>query len=177
MSAPGEIAPLSRLARPHVALITTIAPAHLEAFSGLDGIAREKLSIIEGLEADGIAILPRDLDAASLNVIDREMWTGQPPYVVRDGSGQCGTSRSGDDDGGGQCRRGGDQGNVRSLPDRRSGTASGLERARGDHRGLCRRRRSCIDGAGSGAMGARRRGVVSVRRWCWTPSNPSRRSS
>lgn len=61
MNHPGEIAPLSRLARPHVALITTVAPAHLEAFGGLEGIAREKAAIVEGLEPGGTAVLPADL--------------------------------------------------------------------------------------------------------------------
>ncbi|MGR3435992.1 MAG: UDP-N-acetylmuramoyl-tripeptide--D-alanyl-D-alanine ligase [Shimia sp.] len=57
MNAPGEIAPLSRLARPHAALITLIAPAHLEAFADLDGIAREKASIAYGLQPGGPLIL------------------------------------------------------------------------------------------------------------------------
>ena len=62
MNHPGEIAPLSRLARPHVALITTVAAAHLEAFQNLEGIAREKASIMAGLEPEGTAVLPADLD-------------------------------------------------------------------------------------------------------------------
>lgn len=61
MNHPGEIAPLSRMTRPHVALITTIAAAHLEAFDSLDGIAREKGAIFEGLEPIGTAIIPEDL--------------------------------------------------------------------------------------------------------------------
>ena len=61
MSAPGEIAPLSRLARPHVALITTVGPAHLDAFGSVEGIADEKASIAEGLEADGVLVIPADL--------------------------------------------------------------------------------------------------------------------
>ncbi|MGR3485167.1 MAG: UDP-N-acetylmuramoyl-tripeptide--D-alanyl-D-alanine ligase [Paracoccaceae bacterium] len=60
MSAPGEIAPLSRLARPHVAMLTTVAAAHLEAFEDLSGIAREKASIVDGLEEGGLAILNVD---------------------------------------------------------------------------------------------------------------------
>ncbi len=61
MNHPGEIAPLARLARPHVVLITTIAPAHLEAFAdGIEGIAREKASIALGLEPGGSAVLPAD---------------------------------------------------------------------------------------------------------------------
>ncbi len=61
MNHPGEIAPLSRLARPHAAIVTTVAPAHLEAFDDLDGIAREKAAIFVGLEPGGTAILNADL--------------------------------------------------------------------------------------------------------------------
>ena len=61
MSHPGEIAPLSRLARPHVAIVTTVAAAHLEAFVNLEGIAVEKASIFEGLEPGGVAIYNADL--------------------------------------------------------------------------------------------------------------------
>ncbi|WP_298562746.1 UDP-N-acetylmuramoyl-tripeptide--D-alanyl-D-alanine ligase [uncultured Aliiroseovarius sp.] len=62
MSNPGEIEPLARMARPHVALVTTVAPAHLEAFDDLDGIAREKGAIFKGLEPGGVAIVNADLD-------------------------------------------------------------------------------------------------------------------
>src|SRR5690606_30792657 len=61
MNHPGEIAPLARLARPHVAMITTVAPAHLEAFESLEGIAREKAAIFQGLEPGGIAVIPSGL--------------------------------------------------------------------------------------------------------------------
>ncbi|SFG53790.1 UDP-N-acetylmuramoyl-tripeptide--D-alanyl-D-alanine ligase [Palleronia marisminoris] len=61
MSHAGEIAPLSRLARPHVAIVTTVAAAHLEAFGNLEGIAAEKASIFEGLESGGVAIYNADL--------------------------------------------------------------------------------------------------------------------
>ncbi|PRY94823.1 UDP-N-acetylmuramoyl-tripeptide--D-alanyl-D-alanine ligase [Hasllibacter halocynthiae] len=60
MNAPGEIAPLSDLARPHVALITAIAPAHLEAFGRIEGIAEEKASIVSGLTGEAHAVLPAD---------------------------------------------------------------------------------------------------------------------
>ena len=53
---PGEIAPLSRLAAPNVAIVLNIHPAHIEFFDGLDGIRREKLSIAEGLGADGVLV-------------------------------------------------------------------------------------------------------------------------
>jgi UDP-N-acetylmuramoyl-tripeptide--D-alanyl-D-alanine ligase len=60
MNHPGEIAPLSRLARPHVALITTIAPVHLEFFGSLADIADAKAEIFLGLETGGAAVLNRD---------------------------------------------------------------------------------------------------------------------
>lgn len=60
MNRPGEIEPLARLARPHVALITNIGPAHLEALGSLEGIAREKATIFRGLEPEGVAIYNSD---------------------------------------------------------------------------------------------------------------------
>ena len=66
MNHPGEIAPLSRLARPHVAMVTTVAAAHLEAFDSLDGIAHEKASIMDGLEPGGIAVLNADLPTSHI---------------------------------------------------------------------------------------------------------------
>ncbi|NNK77338.1 MAG: UDP-N-acetylmuramoyl-tripeptide--D-alanyl-D-alanine ligase, partial [Litoreibacter sp.] len=62
MNHPGEIAPLSRMARPDVAIITTVAPAHLEAFSDVTAIAREKASVFEGLTSAGTAVVNADLD-------------------------------------------------------------------------------------------------------------------
>lgn len=61
MNAPGEIAPLSRMADLDLALITTVAAAHLAAFDNVEGIAREKASILEGLRPGGVAVLPRDI--------------------------------------------------------------------------------------------------------------------
>lgn len=66
MSHPGEIAPLSRLARPHVAMVTTVAPAHLEAFESVEGIAREKASILEGIEPGGTAVMNADVPTAPI---------------------------------------------------------------------------------------------------------------
>jgi UDP-N-acetylmuramoyl-tripeptide--D-alanyl-D-alanine ligase len=66
MNQPGEIAPLARLARPHVAVITNTAPAHLEAFGTLEAIAHEKAAIFEGLEPEGSAIFNADVDTAPI---------------------------------------------------------------------------------------------------------------
>jgi UDP-N-acetylmuramoyl-tripeptide--D-alanyl-D-alanine ligase len=56
----GEIARLSHLARPMVALITQCAPAHLEGFGSIEGVARAKAEIFTGLDPDGTAILNAD---------------------------------------------------------------------------------------------------------------------
>ena len=60
MNNAGEIAALTRQVRPHVALITAIAPAHIENLGSEEAIADAKAEIFEGLEPDGIAILPND---------------------------------------------------------------------------------------------------------------------
>ena len=60
MNAKGEIAALTRLVRPHVALITTIASAHIEHLGSMEAIADAKAEIFEGLEPDGVAIVPED---------------------------------------------------------------------------------------------------------------------
>jgi UDP-N-acetylmuramoyl-tripeptide--D-alanyl-D-alanine ligase len=61
MNHAGEITPLTRLARPHIALITTIAPVHLEFFGSLAKIADAKAEIFLGLETGGAAVLNRDI--------------------------------------------------------------------------------------------------------------------
>ena len=66
MNHPGEIAPLARQARPHVAMVTTVAAVHLEAFDDVAGIAREKAAIMEGLESGGVAVLNADIDEAQV---------------------------------------------------------------------------------------------------------------
>jgi UDP-N-acetylmuramoyl-tripeptide--D-alanyl-D-alanine ligase len=66
MNHPGEIAPLARMADLDVAMITTVAPAHLEAFESVEGIAREKASILDGLRAGGVAVLNADIDTAPI---------------------------------------------------------------------------------------------------------------
>jgi UDP-N-acetylmuramoyl-tripeptide--D-alanyl-D-alanine ligase len=60
MNAPGEIAALAQMVRPHVALITAIAPAHLGFFASIDAIADAKGEIFQGLEPGGCAVLNAD---------------------------------------------------------------------------------------------------------------------
>jgi len=66
MNHPGEIAPLARMARPHVAMITIVAAAHLEAFESIEGIAHEKAAIFDGLEPGGTAVVNGDLEVSPI---------------------------------------------------------------------------------------------------------------
>src|ERR1700733_8161541 len=61
MNHEGEIEPLTRLVRPHVAIITTIAPVHLEFLGTLAKIADAKAEIFFGVEPGGAAIVNRDI--------------------------------------------------------------------------------------------------------------------
>ena len=60
MNNAGEIAALTKLVRPHVAIVTAIAPAHVENLGSIEAIADAKGEIFSGLEPDGIAIIPED---------------------------------------------------------------------------------------------------------------------
>jgi UDP-N-acetylmuramoyl-tripeptide--D-alanyl-D-alanine ligase len=60
MNHAGEIAPLARLARPHVAVITAIEKAHIGFLGSIEAIADEKAEILRALEPDGVAVLPAD---------------------------------------------------------------------------------------------------------------------
>ncbi len=60
MNHAGEIEPLTKLVRPHVAIVTTIEPVHLEFFPSIEGIADAKAEIFLGLEPGGAAVINRD---------------------------------------------------------------------------------------------------------------------
>jgi UDP-N-acetylmuramoyl-tripeptide--D-alanyl-D-alanine ligase len=61
----GEILPLTQLVKPHAALVTTIAPAHVENLGSLEAVADEKGDIYAGLEPGGAALIPNDAPHAS----------------------------------------------------------------------------------------------------------------
>lgn len=65
MNHAGEIAPLSRLAKPDVAVVTNVAAVHMAAFESVEDIAREKASVIQGLSG-GIAVLNADTETAEV---------------------------------------------------------------------------------------------------------------
>ena len=60
MSAAGELLALSAIARQDIAVITRVAPVHLEFFDSVDAIAEAKAEVLDGLRADGVAILNGD---------------------------------------------------------------------------------------------------------------------
>jgi UDP-N-acetylmuramoyl-tripeptide--D-alanyl-D-alanine ligase len=80
MNHAGELAALTRLVRPHVAIVTAIAPAHREFFPSEEAIADAKGEVFEGLEPGGTAIIPHDsphrerLRAAAASTAER-VWT------------------------------------------------------------------------------------------------------
>ena len=60
MNHAGEITPLTKMVRPHIAIITTVEPVHLEFFANVEAIADAKAEIFAGLEPGGIAVLNAD---------------------------------------------------------------------------------------------------------------------
>ncbi len=60
MNHAGELAPLAALLRPEIGIVTNVAPVHIEHFSGVAEIAREKAELLAAVPADGLAVLSRD---------------------------------------------------------------------------------------------------------------------
>jgi UDP-N-acetylmuramoyl-tripeptide--D-alanyl-D-alanine ligase len=67
MNQTGEIARLSELTRPTVALVVNVQPVHLEKLGSLEAIRSEKVSIAQGLPDDGVLVLPTDVEAPEWN--------------------------------------------------------------------------------------------------------------
>jgi UDP-N-acetylmuramoyl-tripeptide--D-alanyl-D-alanine ligase len=76
MNQTGEIARLSALTRPTVALVVNVQPVHLEKLGSLEAIRHEKISIVQGLPQDGVLVLPADIAAPE--------WSGK---IMRFGDG------------------------------------------------------------------------------------------
>lgn len=57
---PGELGPLSRMAEPQIAAITSIGPEHLEGFGDMDGVRCEEAALVDGLRPDGLLIANGD---------------------------------------------------------------------------------------------------------------------
>jgi len=96
MNHAGEIRPLTRMVSPHVALVTTVAPAHLGHFNSIEEIAEEKAEIFEGLSTGGTAILPLDNDHSARLRTRAEAVLGAGSDIRTFGVGAAATLRVGD---------------------------------------------------------------------------------
>jgi UDP-N-acetylmuramoyl-tripeptide--D-alanyl-D-alanine ligase len=83
MNHAGEIAGLTAMVRPHVAIITAVAPAHIENLGSIEAIARAKAEVFEGLEPDGVAIIPQD--SLQIDILARAA-SAHAAHVVRFGT-------------------------------------------------------------------------------------------
>ena len=87
MRGPGQIRELARIARPHVGVITSIAPVHLELLGSLENIARAKAELLDELEPGSIAVLPEhapELEPFVPDGLDVRRFS-TPESTVRDG--------------------------------------------------------------------------------------------
>ncbi len=91
MNHAGEIAALTHQVRPHLALVTTIAPAHLAEFADLAAIARAKAEIFEGLGPGGIALI--NLDAPHADLLAERARTAGADRVVGFGQDEAAEAR------------------------------------------------------------------------------------
>lgn len=79
MNHPGEIAPLSLLVQPDLALVLNVQNAHAEAFSDPDGIRQEKLSICRGLKAGGTLVVHDQVSTDGVPAENRIVRFGESP--------------------------------------------------------------------------------------------------
>ncbi len=77
MNHAGELAQLTRLVRPHVAIVTAIAPAHYEFFASEEEIADAKGEIFQGLEEGGTALIPFDSPHRDRLIAAAELYAGE----------------------------------------------------------------------------------------------------
>ena len=91
MSGAGEIEPLSRMARPHVAIITTVAPVHSAFFESVAEIADAKAEVLDGVEPGGIAVL--NCDNGFFNRLVDAAKTAGVDDIRTFGSGNSATAR------------------------------------------------------------------------------------
>ncbi len=172
MNHAGEIEPLVKMVRPHVAIITTVEPVHLEFFSGIEAIADAKAEIFAGVEPDGAAVL--NLDNSQFARLKQSAEKAGISRIISFGSGRksrCAAHRCGaaSDMLCGSCRN---SEAGRDVQDRRAGPAYGDEFARGPCCGVARAQADlgafsdCVvrHEAGSRARGARDRSSLQTAR-------------
>ena len=104
----GQIAELCAFARPHIGVITNIAPVHLEKVGDLEGVVRAKSELIDALPPGGTAIVPAGFAVArdDLDIVrvgeDVTLESFEPPHLrtsLGDGRGQLHRTASRDERG------------------------------------------------------------------------------
>ncbi len=85
MNHPGEITPLTRMVRPHVCVVTTVAPVHLAQFPNIEAIAHAKAEIFDGIEPGGAAVVDGDVAQADILI---EAARAAGARIVRFGVGE-----------------------------------------------------------------------------------------
>ena len=86
MNAPGEIADLVALARPHVAVVTHVAESHIGAFGDLAGIARAKAEIFSGVAVGGAAVI--NVDAPHADILLKAARAADIERIITVGGGE-----------------------------------------------------------------------------------------
>ncbi len=157
MNHAGEISPLTRLVRPHVAIVTTVEPVHLEFFGSVETIADAKAEIFEGIEPGGAAVINRDNPQFARLAARGEERRRRPHRLVRRArEGRC-AARQVRAAAGFLDRAGAHPRRRRHLQARRAGPPSHPQFAGGAGGGEARRRRSRARGAGARRSRARDR--------------------
>lgn len=84
ISEPGEMKVLAAIIEPDIAIITLVAPAHLEALGGTEGVAREKAVLPAAIRAAGVAIFPKQCAAfTAFHELDVRTMVVEPAEVIR----------------------------------------------------------------------------------------------
>lgn len=84
---PGDLAYLTRIARPHVGVLTAIGPEHTEFFGSVEGVAKEEAAILAALGKGGVAVVnaddPRVREVADLFPAKKITFGTSPDAMVR----------------------------------------------------------------------------------------------
>jgi UDP-N-acetylmuramoyl-tripeptide--D-alanyl-D-alanine ligase len=84
ISGPGEMKTLTTMIEPDLAIITLVAPAHLEELGGIEGVAREKSVLPAGVRAAGVAIFPRQAaEFSAFHDLEVRTMIVEPADVIR----------------------------------------------------------------------------------------------